>query len=123
DALFDRTYAPVEGSNRLEAAYLGSVGEILTDLHRYLLSADPRIAYAGPMDDQGYWPVGDGRASATINRVQQRENDRLSRRAVAKTTVWQSDRGDDGDLFYDVAVPIVVDGQSWGAFRVGYKFE
>ncbi|MEO1337532.1 MAG: methyl-accepting chemotaxis protein, partial [Myxococcota bacterium] len=125
DILFDRRYTPIEGASpqRFEAAYTNVVSEILYDIHRPLLESDDRITYAGPMDDHGYWPVGDGHVHPAEDRAQLRESGRLGRRAVTNETVWQSDSDDDGGLFFDVAVPIVIDGRCWGAFRVGYKFE
>lgn len=42
---------------------------------------------------------------------------------IRKSFYYKLNKRDTGEIFHDLSVPIYVNGQHWGAIRMGYKAE
>lgn len=90
---------------------------------------DEDVLYAVPVDTNGYLPThntryssGDG--SAATDRTKRIFNDPVGIMAAnnTKTTFQQVyPRPGTGEILWDVSAPIYVNGEHWGAFRVGIQ--
>lgn len=98
-----------------------------------ILQRHPFITYAGAVDKKGYFPThntrynqpltGDEAHDLIHNRSKRIFNDRTGRRCGAHTDTFllQTYKRDTGEVMHDLSVPIYVNGQHWGGFRVGYQ--
>lgn len=91
------------------------------------------ITYAGAVDTQGYFPTHNNRYNQPLtddyahdllhNRSKRIFNDRTGGRCGAHTEPFllQTYKRDTGEVMHDLSVPIYVNGQHWGGFRIGYQ--
>jgi methyl-accepting chemotaxis protein len=98
-----------------------------------LLARMPQLAYAGAVDDHGYFPThnkkfsqpltGDYDIDIVNNRTKRIFNDRTGARCGSNKEAFllQTYKRDTGEVMHDLSAPIFVDGQHWGGFRVGYR--
>jgi len=105
----------------------------LPDLQEGLLSKMPQLAYAGAVDNNGYFPTHNKKFSQPLtgnydvdivnNRTKRIFNDRTGTRCGSNTKPFllQTYKRDTGEVMHDLSAPIYVDGQHWGGFRVGYR--
>lgn len=91
------------------------------------------ITYAGAVDTQGYFPTHNHRYNQPLtgdyahdllhNRSKRIFNDRTGGRCGAHTEAFllQTYKRDTGEVMHDLSVPIYINGQHWGGFRIGYQ--
>jgi len=98
-----------------------------------VLAALPHLAYAGAVDNNGYFPThnkkfsqpltGDYATDIINNRTKRIFSDRTGKRCGSNTKPFllQTYKRDTGEVMHDLSVPIHVEGKHWGGFRVGYR--
>ncbi|HEY0063947.1 MAG TPA: methyl-accepting chemotaxis protein [Telluria sp.] len=135
EALFDRRYTPIPNTDppKHRTAFDAFTDRALPDLQESLLAAMPQLAYAGAVDNNGYFPTHNKKFSQPLtgnydvdivnNRTKRIFNDRTGSRCGANTKPFllQTYKRDTGEVMHDLSAPIYVDGQHWGGFRVGYR--
>jgi len=135
DALFDRTYTPIPRTNpqKHSTKFDSFTDRTLPPLQEALLQAMPQLAYAGAVDNNGYFPTHNRKFSQPLtgnyefdlvnNRTKRIFNDRTGARCGANTAPFllQTYKRDTGEVMHDLSVPIFVAGRHWGGFRVGYR--
>lgn len=135
DALFDRSYTPIPKTNpqKHSTRFDSFTDRALPSLQEGLLEAMPQLAYAGAVDNNGYFPTHNRKFSQPLtgnyqfdlvnNRTKRIFNDRTGARCGANTGSFllQTYKRDTGEVMHDLSVPIYVNGKHWGAFRVGYR--
>ena len=134
-ALFDRTYTPIPNTNpqKHTTAFDAFCDRVLPSIQERLLESMPQIAFAGAVDNNGYFPThnrkyakpltGDYETDLVNNRTKRIFNDRTGARCGANTKPFllQTYKRDTGEVMHDLSVPIYVKGRHWGGFRVGYR--
>lgn len=98
-----------------------------------LLARMPQLAYAGAVDNKGYFPTHNKKFSQPLtgnyevdivhNRTKRIFNDRTGSRCGSNTKPFllQTYKRDTGEVMHDLSAPIYVDGKHWGGFRIGYR--
>ena len=106
---------------------------MLPDIQEPLLQQHSTIAYAGAVDDHGYFPTHNRRYSRALtgnydidlanNRTKRIFSDRTGSRCGSSREPFllQTYKRDTGEVMHDVSAPIYVRGRHWGGFRIGYK--
>ncbi|WP_288392200.1 methyl-accepting chemotaxis protein [uncultured Herbaspirillum sp.] len=134
-ALFDRSYTPIPDTSpqKHSSQFDGFTDRVLPALQEGLLERMPQLAYAGAVDNNGYFPThnkkfsqpltGDYDVDLVNNRTKRIFSDRTGKRCGANTKPFllQTYRRDTGEVMHDLSVPIYVNGKHWGGFRVGYR--
>lgn len=134
-ALFDRTYKPIPNTNppKHKTAFDAFTDRVLPALQEPILERMPQIAYAGAVDNNGYFPTHNRKFSKPLtgnydvdlvnNRTKRIFNDRTGARCGSSTKPFllQTYKRDTGEVMHDLSVPIYVNGKHWGGFRVGYR--
>lgn len=135
EALFDRRYAPIAGTNPLKhtSQFDGFTDLVLPDLQEAVLLTMPQLAYAGAVDSNGYFPTHNRKFSQPLtgaydhdlanNRTKRIFTDRTGSRCGSNTEAFllQTYKRDTGEVMHDLSVPIHVNGRHWGGFRIGYR--
>lgn len=135
DALFDRRYRPIPDTDppKYSTLFDGFTDRVLPDIQEALLVRMPQLAYAGAVDDKGYFPThnrkfsqpltGDYDIDIVNNRTKRIFSDRTGTRCGSNTKAFllQTYKRDTGEVMHDLSAPIYVDGKHWGGFRVGYR--
>lgn len=134
-ALFDRSYKPIPNTNPLKhsTAFDAFTDKVLPAIQEKILEAMPQLAYAGAVDNNGYFPThnlkysqpltGDYETDLVNNRTKRIFNDRTGSRCGSNTKPFllQTYKRDTGEVMHDLSVPIYVRGKHWGGFRIGYR--
>jgi methyl-accepting chemotaxis protein len=134
DALFDRQYRPIADTNpqKHHTRFDRFTDKVLPAIQEALLARMPQLAYAGAVDTNGYFPTHNKKFSQPLtgnydvdivnNRTKRIFNDRTGSRCGSNTKPFllQTYKRDTGEIMHDLSVPIYVNGQHWGGFRVGY---
>lgn len=135
EALFDRRYRPIPNTNppKHNTLFDAFTDRILPALQEALLEEMPQLAYAGAVDDRGYFPTHNKKFSQPLtgnydvdmvnNRTKRIFSDRTGKRCGANTEPFllQTYKRDTGEVMHDLSAPIYVDGKHWGGFRIGYR--
>jgi methyl-accepting chemotaxis protein len=135
EALFDRRYIPIPNTNppKHKTAFDAYTDKALPPIQEGLLQQMPQLAYAGAVDNNGYFPTHNKKFSQPLtgnydvdivnNRTKRIFNDRTGSRCGSNTKPFllQTYKRDTGEVMHDLSVPIYVDGKHWGGFRVGYR--
>ena len=135
EALFDRDYQPLEGTNptKYSTRYDDYADRVLPPIQEPILQQHANLTFAIATDDKGYVPTHNKRFSQPLtgdfekdlagNRGKRIFNDKTGLRCGSHTQrlLLQTYKRDTGELMHDLSVPIYVDGRHWGGFRVGYK--
>jgi methyl-accepting chemotaxis protein len=135
EALFDRKYMPIPNTNpqKHTTQFDAFTDRVLPPVQEGLLARLPQLAYAGAVDNNGYFPThnkkfsqpltGDYDVDIVNNRTKRIFNDRTGSRCGSNTKPFllQTYKRDTGEVMHDLSVPIYVDGAHWGGFRVGYR--
>jgi len=133
--LFDRTYAPIPNTNppKHKTAFDAFTDRVLPPLQEALLERMPHLAYAGAVDNNGYFPThnlkyskpltGDYETDLVNNRTKRIFSDRTGSRCGSNTKPFllQTYKRDTGEVMHDLSAPIYVNGRHWGGFRIGYR--
>jgi methyl-accepting chemotaxis protein len=131
--LFDDNYQPIPGTNPLkyhtsfdtffDATFTAKQDEFLND---------SQVAFAVLIDRNGYLPThnsiysqpltGDYEKDLKGNRSKRFFNDKVGLAAAhnVKEILVQVYNRDTGERIWDISAPIYIQGQHWGAFRIGY---
>ena len=135
EALFDRNYVPIPNTNppKHTTKFDSFTDRALPALQEQLLVDLPQLAFAGAVDNNGYFPTHNKKFSKPLtgkydvdivnNRTKRIFNDRTGSRCGANTKPFllQTYKRDTGEVMHDMSAPIYVDGRHWGGFRVGYR--
>ncbi|MFA9216622.1 MAG: methyl-accepting chemotaxis protein [Sphingomonadaceae bacterium] len=135
EALFDRRYQPIPGTNpaKHSTRFDSFTDQVLPTLQESLLVAMPQLAYAGAVDNNGYFPTHNKKFSQPLtgnydidivnNRTKRIFSDRTGKRCGSNTKPFllQTYKRDTGEVMHDLSAPIYVDGKHWGGFRIGYR--
>ena len=135
EALFDRRYKSIANTNPPKHSTLfdAFTDRVLPALQEALLEKMPHLAYAGAVDDRGYFPTHNNKFSQPLtgdyavdiihNRTKRIFSDRTGKRCGTNTEPFllQTYKRDTGEVMHDLSAPIYVDGKHWGGFRVGYR--
>jgi len=133
--LFDKNYIPIEGTNppKHSTGFDQFTDQVLPAIQEPILSDNPDIAYAGAVDVNGYFPTHNKKFSQPLtgnyetdfvnNRTKRIFDDPTGSRCGAHTEVFllQTYKRDTGEIMHDLSVPIFVNGNHWGGFRIGYQ--
>jgi methyl-accepting chemotaxis protein len=134
-ALFDRRYKPIPNTNppKHTSAFDAFTDRVLPAVQEKILEQMPQLAYAGAVDNNGYFPThnkkfskpltGDYETDLVNNRTKRIFSDRTGARCGANTKPFllQTYKRDTGEVMHDLSVPIHVNGKHWGGFRIGYR--
>lgn len=134
-ALFDRNYKPIPKTNpqKFTTTFDAFTDRVLPAIQENLLEQMPQVAYAGAVDNNGYFPThnrkfskpltGDYDADLVNNRTKRIFSDRTGKRCGSNTKSFllQTYKRDTGEVMHDLSVPIHVNGKHWGGFRIGYR--
>ena len=135
EALFDRTYTAIPNTDppKHKTRFDDFTDRVLPGLQEGLLAAMPQLAYAGAVDNNGYFPThnkkfsqpltGDYDVDIVNNRTKRIFSDRTGKRcgSNSKPFLLQTYKRDTGEVMHDLSAPIYVDGRHWGGFRIGYR--
>ncbi len=134
-ALFDRRYTPIPHTNppKHSSSFDALTDRILPPVQEQMLADLPHLAYAGAVDNNGYFPThnkkfsqpltGDYDVDLVHNRTKRIFRDRTGTRCASSRAPFllQTYKRDTGEVMHDLSVPIWVAGRHWGAFRIGYR--
>lgn len=134
-ALFNRTYKPIPNTSpqKHSTQFDAFTDRVLPAIQEAILERMPQLAYAGAVDDNGYFPTHNKKFSQPLtgnydvdlvnNRTKRIFTDRTGKRCGANTKPFllQTYKRDTGEVMHDLSVPIYVNGKHWGGFRVGYR--
>ncbi|WP_076593934.1 methyl-accepting chemotaxis protein [Herminiimonas arsenitoxidans] len=135
EALFDRQYRPLVNTSppKHTTQFDAFTDRVLPEIQEPILNAMPQLAYAGAVDDNGYFPThnrkfskpltGDYDVDLVNNRTKRIFTDRTGKRCGSNTKPFllQTYKRDTGEVMHDLSVPIYVYGKHWGGFRIGYR--
>ena len=135
EALFDRHYLPIPNTDppKHRTRFDAFTDRVLPELQEGLLARMPQLAYAGAVDDHGYFPTHNKKFSQPLtgnydidivqNRTKRIFNDRTGARCGKNILPFllQTYKRDTGEVMHDMSAPIYVDGRHWGGFRIGYR--
>ncbi len=129
-----QNYIPIEGTNppKHSTGFDQFTDQVLPAIQEPILSDNPDIAYAGAVDVNGYFPTHNKKFSQPLtgnyetdfvnNRTKRIFDDRTGSRCGSNQSLFllQTYKRDTGEIMHDLSVPIWVNGEHWGGFRVGY---
>ncbi|MFP4079494.1 MAG: methyl-accepting chemotaxis protein [Ectothiorhodospira sp.] len=132
--LFDRDYQPIPDTDpvKYKTRFDDFTDRVLPPIQEPILERHPFVAFAGAVDDKGYFPTHNRRYSQPLtgdrdrdlagNRTKRIFNDRTGSRCGSheKPYLLQTYKRDTGEVMHDLSVPIHVKGRHWGGFRIGY---
>ncbi|ELX11680.1 methyl-accepting chemotaxis sensory transducer [Janthinobacterium sp. HH01] len=135
EALFDRTYTPIPNTDppKHKTRFDDFTDRALPQLQEAVLAAMPQLAYAGAVDNNGYFPTHNKKFSQPLtgnydvdivnNRTKRIFSDRTGKRCGSNTKPFllQTYKRDTGEVMHDLSAPIYVNGKHWGGFRIGYR--
>lgn len=133
--LFDTNYREIPGTmpQKYHTEY-----DAYTDLNIQkplddYLASDDQLFFAVLVDKNGYLPTHNSRYSKPLtgdpekdklgNRTKRMFNDPVGLAAAEnlEPVLVQAYNRDTGEKMWDISAPVYVDGEHWGAFRVGYS--
>ena len=140
DALFDRHYSPIPGTNpeQVMAPFTELTDALFPSVQEEMLGLDSRIVFCAAVDTNGYLPTHNRKFSQPQSddpdwntgncRNRRIFDDRVGLKAGRSTApfllqVYRRDMG--GGTFTmmkDVSAPIWVNGRHWGGLRLAYSF-
>lgn len=133
--LFDKNYRPIPDTSpqKYHTAYDSYTDKHLQRQLDEYLEADDQVVFAVVVDTNGYLPThnsrysqpltGDLEADRTGNRTKRMFDDPVGLAAARNLSevLVQAYNRDTGEKMWDISAPILIDGEHWGAFRVGYS--
>ena len=140
DALFDRRYVPIEGTNpeQVRTRFTDFTDRVLPAIQEGALELDRRVVFCAAVDQNGYLPTHNLKFSQpqgqdpvwnTANcRNRRIFDDRVGLKAGRNKQpfllqVYRRDMGGgDFAMMKDISSPIVADGRHWGGLRLAVKF-
>ena len=131
EQLFDTAYQPIPNTSpqKYHTAYDGFTDAVFQQIEDEVLR-DGDVVFAVLVDRNGYLPTHNtkfslGAATPAGNRSKRLFNDPVGLAAAQNTggVLRQVYQRDTGETMWDISAPIVVQGQHWGAFRIGFSIE
>ncbi|MBV8048135.1 MAG: hypothetical protein JO171_13325 [Paludibacterium sp.] len=136
-ALFSNQYTPIPNTQPVKygTPFDKLLDDVLPAIQEPILQQHADIVFAIVTDKNGYVPThnrrfsqpltGDPQKDLVGNRTKRLFNDRTGKRCGSHTQdmLIQTYQRDTGEVMHDLSVPIYVNGEHWGGFRVGYKPE
>ncbi|MGL5359814.1 MAG: methyl-accepting chemotaxis protein, partial [Shewanella sp.] len=133
--LFNPHYQPISQTHpqKYTTAFDGFTDQHFPAIQESILAQHSQIVYAGAVDRKGYFPTHNQRFSQKLtgkpeldivhNRTKRLFNDPTGIRCGShtETMLLQTYKRDTGEVMHDLSVPIYVNGNHWGGFRVGFK--
>jgi methyl-accepting chemotaxis protein len=134
-SLFDRKHKPIENTRpqKFATRYDQLADKLLPPIQEPILKQHEAIVYAIATDPHGYVPTHNKRFCKPLsgnfdtdlinNRTKRKFNDRTGSRCGNHThpLLLQTYKRDTGEVMHDLSVPIFINGQHWGGFRIGYS--
>lgn len=134
-AVFSKDYRPINNTNpqKFSTAYDTFSDRAFPAIQEAVLDKHSQVMFAGAVDVNGYFPTHNRKFSQPLtghyekdlvnNRSKRIFNDPTGRRCGAHTDTFllQTYKRDTGEILHDLSVPIYVNGQHWGGFRMGFK--
>ncbi len=134
-ALFSHDYKEIPGTNpqKFSTSFDKFTDQVLPEIQEPILQRNAFIAYAGAVNTKGYFPThnkkysqpltGDVAKDLVHNRTKRIFSDRTGSRCGSHTNhfLLQTYKRDTGEVMHDLSVPIMVNGEHWGGFRIGYE--
>lgn len=135
DALFSHDYKEIANTKppKFSTPFDAFTDQVLPDIQEPILQRNAFIAYAGAVNTKGYFPThnkkysqpltGDVAKDLIHNRTKRIFSDRTGSRCGSHTNhfLLQTYKRDTGEVMHDLSVPIMVNGEHWGGFRIGYE--
>ncbi|AJF05365.1 methyl-accepting chemotaxis protein [Geoalkalibacter subterraneus] len=144
EEIFDTDYREIQegplsrsGAPKYHTAYDQYLDRRLQPIIDAFIEEDSMVVFAVPTDYNGYVPThnsiysraltGDPEQDLLRNRTKQIFDDPVGLRAARVEgpqdggILRQSYRRDTGERLWDLSAPISVDGERWGAFRLGFS--
>jgi methyl-accepting chemotaxis protein len=135
DALFDRQYQPVPGSQpaKYRTRFDSYTDGVLPAIQEPLLDQHPGLVFAIACTPEGYVPThnrafaqaptGDVAVDTARSRSKRLFSDRTGKRCGShqRRLLLQTYMRDTGEVMHDLSVPILVNGRHWGGLRLGYR--
>lgn len=132
--LMDRDYQAIANTapQKFTTRFDSFTDRVLPAIQEPILQAHPFAAYAGAVDNNGYFPThnkrftqpltGDHDKDLAHNRTKRIFDDRTGSRCGSNTEPFllQTYKRDTGEIMHDMSAPIFVFGRHWGGFRIGY---
>ena len=133
--LFSTELQPVAGTNppKYRSAYDSFTDQVLPPIQEAVLREHPAVVFAICTHLSGYVPTHNDKfakpltGNYDVDLVQSRTKrifgDRTGLRCATHTKkmLLQTYKRDTGEIMHDLSVPLHVDGQHWGGFRMGYR--
>src|SRR5690606_18066379 len=134
--VFDEHYSRIQGSNpaRYHTSYDRSVDEAITRIIDYTLQQLPGGSYTLVVDRNGYAPAhnsiysreptGDPAHDMPYCRNKRLFDDAVSLNASRNDggVLCQTYMRDTGEIITDISMPLDLDGERWGAVRLGVDY-
>jgi len=135
DDLYDEAYQAIAGTHppKFHTRFDGLTDELLPPIQERMLQEHGFLVYAGAVDRNGYFPThnrcftqpltGDVQRDLAGNCTKRLFTDRVGSTCGSHTAPFklQAYRCSNGELMFDLSVPINACGRHWGGFRVGYR--
>jgi len=135
--LLDRNYVAIPNTKpqKFHTRFDTLTDKLFPPIQEALLERHAHIAYAGAVDENGYFPTHNKRYSQPLtgnekvdfvnNRTKRVFNDPVGKKCGAheQPFLLQTYRRDTGEIMHDISAPIYVRGRHWGGFRIGYRTE
>lgn len=132
--LFAYEYTPIKNTNptKFSTAYDTFTDQLFPAIQEPILENE-HILFAGAVNKEGYFPTHNKRYSQALtgdyqkdlvnNRTKRIFNDPTGIRCGSHTDSFllQTYKRDTGEILHDLSVPIYVNGEHWGGFRIGFK--
>lgn len=132
----DREYIQIPGFDppKYHTKYDSYLDKAILTLQDEFLR-DESVVYAVAVDINGYLPThnsrfqqpitGDQQKDLVGNRTKRMFNDAVGIRSAKNTTPahLQTYYRDTGEIMWDISTPILVKGNHWGGFRIGFSLE
>ena len=134
-ALFNFSYSKIANTNpqKYHSTFDDFTDKFLPAIQEPILKENLEVVFAGAVDINGYFPTHNQRYSQPLtgniatdsinNRTKRIFNDSTGIRCGQHTHKFllQTYKRDTGEVMHDVSAPIIVNGQHWGGFRIGFK--
>jgi methyl-accepting chemotaxis protein len=133
--LFDRKYREIPHTNppKYATRFDSFTDRVLPEIQEPILRMHSNVAYAGAVDDHGYFPTHNVKFSRPLtgqyevdlanNRTKRIFGDRTGSRCGSNRDPFllQTYKRDTGEVMHDISAPIFIFGRHWGGFRIGYR--
>ncbi|MCC6346153.1 MAG: methyl-accepting chemotaxis protein [Nitrospirales bacterium] len=118
-SLFDENYSKVDDKGKLSTRYTRYFENEVLPLLKKWVQSDRRLIYTVVMDRNGYMPTHLLPARAGV-KMEDPVSMGGARSSVIIGKAFRRPVEAGGEVVIDVACPLMIGGQHWGCFRIGY---